>query len=258
MYLDLDICNSRSKWRLGEGTEASRGVCASTQQELVSAITALNGNLEIATQSISAIRVASVKGDSFTRSFETICRSEFSANLRFALAQKNTLGVQNSYREPEKMGVDRWCAIAAAVNTNRQSAPNAGLIAVIDAGSALTIDFVMDDGEVGEHLGGFIVPGFAMQMNALLGGTQRITIDTPRNRLTTNLGRDTDGAVTSGILAGRVSIIDASIHRQQQICEREATAYLTGGDAELLQPFLTTPVLYRSELVLDGIGLVLP
>jgi len=257
MYLDIDIGNSRSKWRLGEGATAMRGACASTHEELLAIVEVLRKGAGDKPSPIKEVRISSVKDDDFSLELTGQFVKRFSLVVDFAKTRRETIGIRNSYSEPEKMGIDRWCAVIAAVNHNRMSQSPNKLVCIVDAGSALTLDLVSDDGYAGNHLGGFIVPGFAMQLNSLLGGTQRITVDNGMENISVDPGNNTHAAVTSGILASLTSLIESTVNRQQQKHNSEAALYLTGGDAELLQTSLEKPVQYHSELVLDGIGLVL-
>lgn len=257
MYLDIDIGNSRSKWRLGEGDAAMRGACASTLEDLLAIVEVLCNEEEEKAFNFNAVRIASVKDDDFSHELTRLFVKEHSLAVELAETRRETIGIRNSYSNPEKMGVDRWCAVIAAVNDNRKSQLPNELVCVVDAGSALTLDIVSDDGKAGSHLGGFIVPGFAMQLDSLLGGTERIAVGNELENASIEPGRNTHQAVTSGILASLVALVESTVNRQQASHGKQAALYLTGGDAALLQPMLQIPVRYNPELVLDGIGLVL-
>lgn len=257
MYLDIDIGNSRVKWRLGSGAEIRRGACASSPQVVRSAMQALLGEPSGHSAQISAVRVSSVKDDEYSAMLTAFFREQYSLDVQFARSQHTTIGICNSYAKPEKMGVDRWSAVIAAVDDNRRSKSPKRLVVVVDAGSALTLDLVTENGREGEHLGGYIVPGFYMQVNSLLGGTQRISVDASQENPTINPGCDTSTAVMSGILASLVALIQTTVATHQVTHGMPAVLYLTGGDSELLKPHLAQPVVCKPELVLDGIGLLL-
>src|SRR6185437_6889323 len=72
-------------------------------------------------------------------------------------------GIINSYREPERLGIDRFLAMAAA----RAAADNAGVI-VVGCGTALTLDLVDPAGSQRE---GLIAPSPDLMMSALRGAT---------------------------------------------------------------------------------------
>ena len=82
----------------------------------------------------------------------------------FVLFDHNTpVPIINRYDTPQTLGQDR---LAAAVGA-KSLCPNENLL-IIDAGSAITYDFVS---EAGEYLGGNIAPGLKMRLTIL----QRMT-----------------------------------------------------------------------------------
>jgi len=92
-------------------------------------------------------------------------------NFERAASNKGQWTVMHCYKDPSKLGIDRLLAIEAAYREVR------GSLVVIDCGSAITIDAVSAEGQ---HLGGYIVPGFRLQMRSLLDGTNlRFAEDDP-------------------------------------------------------------------------------
>ena len=85
---------------------------------------------------------------------ESFCR----APIVFHWAEPHRGGLVNAYTETDRMGADRWHAMYAAWQAD------AGGFAVVDAGSAITIDYVADSGK---HLGGYILPGKQMMLRSL-------------------------------------------------------------------------------------------
>ena len=67
---------------------------------------------------------------------------------------------------------------------------------IVDAGSALTIDFVAANGE---HRGGYILPGIDSMERALLSDTDRVRFGEAR-RDCIDPGRSTEEAVYNGLL----------------------------------------------------------
>src|SRR4051794_2109068 len=68
-------------------------------------------------------------------------------------------GVRNYYEEASQLGSDRWAALIAAWQQQRQGC------LVVDAGTATTIDALSD---TGEFLGGIITPGVDLMQKALM------------------------------------------------------------------------------------------
>jgi len=134
-------------------------------------------------------------------------------NFEKAAYDKGRWTVTHCYEDPSRLGIDRLLAIEAAYRDVK------GSLIVIDCGSAITIDAVSTDGK---HLGGYIVPGFRLQMGSLLDGTN-LTFDQDNPDLT--LGCSTTECIRHGSLrmihAFCQSVID-EINPER--------VFITGGD----------------------------
>ena len=144
------------------------------------------------------------------------------------------------------MGVDRWLAMIAAFNRQKRAC------VVVDAGTALTIDLVADDGR---HQGGYILAGLSLAVKALESNTG-IAL---RNRNFSPLsgpGTSTEQAVLGGALNSTVSLI-LEVLGLLRCADSEAIAYLCGGDAELIARALRSRgehgFTVEPDLVLDGL-----
>lgn len=151
-------------------------------------------------------------------------------------------GITNSYATPGKMGVDRWLAMVGAAG--KTTLP----FAVIDAGTAITVDFVAE----GEHLGGWILPGYQTMKNALVGATKRVTQDShvPK-RL--SVGNDTEECVALGCLAAIQGAVFAANHYLKDRFD-EYLVICTGGDKNLLTSVMGSGNLSAANLVIDGLA----
>lgn len=122
---------------------------------------------------------------------------------------------------------------------------------VIDAGTAITVDFV--DGK-GTYQGGAIAPGLSMQLNALHAGTSSlpaIEVEEPAGEF----GIDTKQAMLHGVVYGARGLVRMLTERYAIAYDGYPTVIATGGDAELL--FGTDELIDRvwPGLVLRGIAL---
>jgi type III pantothenate kinase len=126
-----------------------------------------------------------------------------------------------------------------------------GRCLVVDAGSALTIDSL---GENGMHGGGYIIPGLAMMGAALGQNTWGIKVDNAVEP-GLDLGNDTASAVANGCLTAAVGAIQL-IARQ----EKATTVVITGGDAGMLLERLQVhaDIVVRPDLIFDGLAIALP
>jgi len=153
----------------------------------------------------------------------------------------------NAYSEGKRLGVDRWVAMLAAMNI--VSKP----YCVIDAGTAITVDVV---DKVANHVGGMIMPGKRLMLNALSQGTKNIDQHARQTGVVSDvLATNTEDAVMIGVmhcisggLSKALSEIERSYHGVEFI--------ITGGDAEWVQQRLEIDLKLEKNLVLDGIGLI--
>lgn len=225
--LDLDVGNSRIKWRFG----GSEGIAFGDQLPDVS-------------QKVRRVRISTVRGNEAEL-------SQWSKGLHglepeFAVASKSLAGVTNAYSDPHTLGVDRWVALCAAWHAS------AGSCIVIDAGTALTVDVVAKNGQ---HLGGYIVPGLATMQRHLWNSTEQVKVQTEDSARTDVYGTDTKSCVVNGTLKMCTEFVNGVLRASGV---STPTIFLTGGDAESLLPCLDAEVLIRPYLVLDGLALALP
>ena len=227
--LDVDIGNTRTKWRFGAMAGASGGVDAP-------ALPVRPGR----------VRMACVAGD--RRGIAERFEDAYAVRPEFAEPAPELAGVTCGYDEPTRLGVDRWLALVAAWNAVRRA------VAVVDLGTAATLDFVTADGR---HQGGYIVPGLGLMAAALARETAGVRV---AGDLAPDLGpgRSTAQAVRRGSTAMLLDFIAASVARFAEVGSDSPEVFLTGGDAELLAGRLPFRVRVEPDLVLDGLALALP
>lgn len=148
--------------------------------------------------------------------------------------------VVNAYSSPRKLGVDRWMSLIAA----RQRSQKATL--VVSIGTAMTVDALSPQGT---FLGGVIVPGIAMMQRALQQGTAQITETSGEWH---EFPLNTADAVQSGILSALSGAIRLQHTHLAAMARMQPHCILTGGDAELLLPYLGLSVEQVPALVLEG------
>lgn len=242
--LEIDVGNTRLKWRVldenglrvSAGHDSHDGVFLDSLQQQFKIL---------ASVCIACVAQASIK--------QNLCQRVFSlwgVEARLARTQKKHAGLQVAYDDPSRLGVDRWLAMLAAWHDAKQG------VCVIDCGSAITVDLV--DGK-GLHLGGYIVPGLAMQKNSLLSSTSQIRMDEQVAGCKRAWGSSTEEAVNLGVLRMVTSFINAIV---DEVVEdvNAYVFYITGGDASALLSRLhyNEQFCHRPELVLDGLAIALP
>lgn len=159
-------------------------------------------------------------------------------------------GVENRCREPERVGPDRLYAAAGAAELFGRSC------IVVDAGTALTVDALLVEGETRAFLGGAIAPGPALTAAALASGTARLPRIEPRPGAHA-LGTVTEDALQAGVVVG---FRGASARLVAEVAAEaglaRALVVLTGGAREfLLTPcaFVERPLEVVPELVQRGL-----
>jgi len=159
-------------------------------------------------------------------------------------AEAGFAGLQNTYLNPQQLGVDRWMGLIAARQRTREP------VLVVSVGTAMTVD-AMDAG--GVFLGGVIVPGVTLMRQALRQGTAQIA-DTAGEWQA--FPRNTADAVQSGIVAALCGAIQQQHARLAEASRTTPTCMLTGGDAGLVLPHLLLPAELVPSLVLEGMECV--
>ena len=156
--------------------------------------------------------------------------------------------------EPSKLGIDRLLGAFAAKNRFE------GPIAIVDAGSAVTVDWI---DHRGFFMGGAILPGLHLQTQSLATGTDALPpVDWSRHRPITTPGRETNAAIRLGVLSSVAGAIDRLIdrytdHELYRVTPKEnhrvVRVVLTGGDASIISPHIEHPHIHRTHLVCRGL-----
>ncbi|WP_444943465.1 type III pantothenate kinase [Microbulbifer sp. ZKSA006] len=245
MILELDVGNTRGKWRyLVEGDVIARGDIETGQlREQVLPD-------DWADLSPRRFRVVNVAGPSVAEFLSRVARELFTLEAEFSAVAPQCAGVICGYEDHSALGVDRWLAMLAAY----QQSPRASLI--VDCGSAVTLDLLDNSGR---HIGGYIVPGFGLMNRAL-------SIDThaakSREALaltkTLSAGRNTNEAINRGLLLMVLGAVDRAMEELRAHTGSAPLLWLTGGDAQLLSAVYQHEHRLVPDLVMDGLALSNP
>jgi type III pantothenate kinase len=241
----LDIGNSRLKWGLLKDGTISRTGNFTHEKILEQGLAVIARKLPRGTDRAIACNVA---GQKFATSLTGFIASHNGHELQFVRSQAKAFGVKNAYRQPSRLGVDRWVAMIGA----RASCDAACLI--VDAGTALTIDALDANGR---HLGGQILPGIMLMADAL----GRNTSDLPKSRRRISnrdgtaqvFARSTSAAIAQGAIGAAAGAVERALRVLRDKAGKPALL-LTGGDATLLQQSLDEAAQLRPHLVLEGLS----
>lgn len=163
------------------------------------------------------------------------------------LSHHTPLPIGNGYKQPARLGPDR---LAGAAGAAKLFPGRAAL--VVDAGTALTIDFI-DQNAV--YKGGSISPGAHLRFLALHQHTGRLPLLEATNDYGYG-GVDTSSAITNGVMQGMLAEIEGHRAHYQKLFPGLATI-LTGGSAKYFENKLKSPIFAEPALVLHGLDHIL-
>ncbi|MBX2809909.1 MAG: type III pantothenate kinase [Cellvibrionaceae bacterium] len=247
MILDVDMGNTRLKWRLRQQADIiCRGAIMNDD------IDTLFDERVFRQSTPLKVYVASVVPQYQSR-FDRQCQKHWGVRPVYAVVEPRYINLINGYDDIAQMGVDRWLAMVAAYT--HQAKP----CLVIACGSATTADII--DAK-GCHLGSYIAPGLDLMRKALCRDTHRIKLDRVDYSRRLSMGTSTKDAVASGLLAMQAGLALIALKTLSSMCSAGIGIHVTGGDGRQLLAAIAQSVdddpavesmLYTPELVLDGL-----
>ena len=244
----FDVGNTRLKWGVAEDGEIHRTGSITHEKIRESGLSALTTRLPKAVDTAIASNVA---GPTFATRLTGVVGAHCGCDLHFAKTERAAFGITNSYKQPRRMGADRWVAMIGAWSEFQSAC------LIVDAGTAVTIDALDDEGD---HLGGQILPGVLMMADALASKTSDIPATRPAAAESFEgiamFARNTRNAVGSGALSAVAGAVERAITTLRSNAY-DATVVLTGGDASRILTALEEPPLHRPNLVLQGLAQML-
>ena len=240
--LDIDMGNTRTKWRCGDNAGALP-----------------SPRLPTPANRPARVRVATVLRNESALAEQLYER--FGVEAEFAHVRREVDGLVCGYRDLARLGVDRWLATLAAWRAAR------GPLVVVCAGTACTVDFVTADGR---HQGGYIAPGLRLLREVLPQRTADIHMCDSAQPDALAPGVDTPSAVCAGTAAMLVGYVETAIAEFRG--RHEASVFVTGGDADVVLDRLSARPHSHGDagpsarwrlrrtpaLVLDGLAIALP
>jgi len=251
MLLTIDVGNSQTvcgvfkkddlfcHWRLKTDREK-------TADELAARFQSLFTMENIRFKDISGIIIASVVPTQQQAWYEFSTRY---ANCTPMIVNGQSLetGIKIITDNPAEVGADRIVNAVAAFAQYGKSC------IVIDFGTAITCDCISASGE---YLGGAIMPGMSISLDALASRTAklpRIDISTPPKRA---IGANTVDAIKSGLLFGYGAMVDGLINKLSAEFTEIPQLVATGGMAELIAPYTESIQIVDPMLTLKGLKIL--
>lgn len=240
MNLLVDLGNSRLKWGVGNGVDIYSEAPIRLDHGLIQE-KLLHAWKELETP--RQVAVSSVSSETFLAKICEVANGLWpSAEIVIAQTSRKAFGVQNAYKNPKQLGVDRWLCLLALRRFHSLPA------CVVDCGTAITVDLL---NERGSHLGGLIMPGLMLMKKSLYQGTQQLQFT--GQKFSAGLSDSTEAGIYSGTLFSAVGMIEHVLKNQKE----EFSLILTGGDAELLAENLSIEFSVEPDLVLQGLSVYL-
>jgi len=148
--------------------------------------------------------------------------------------------------DPAQLGADM---VASAVGALAVYKPP---LIIVDFGTATKM-YVLN--KSGGFLGGAIMAGLSLSMDALARGTSQlpsIQIEAPSKSISSN----TVDCLKSGVVFGAASSIDGMAERFEDELGQQACVIATGGFAEAVYRHCKREIVYDANLILRGLGVI--
>ncbi len=237
MNLIVDIGNSRTKFSV---FNQDKEIFTKSVNELL--LSHVDELLDVY-PSISKAILSSVRD--YSPEFQEYLRQKFHPFIE--LDDSTPLPIQNCYNSKKTLGEDRLAAVVGAFFLF----PDTNTL-VIDAGTAITYDFV---NEKGEYQGGNISPGIDLRFKALNQFTGRLPLVEKRD-FEKLFGKTTVEAILAGVQQGVFSEVDGTIDKFKE-SYKNLNTIITGGDAYFFDKKLKNSFFVRSNLVAIGLNRIL-
>lgn len=242
----LDVGNTRLKWGIAENGVLRRTGSVTHEKLAEQGFAVLTTKLP---KAIDTAYASNVAGQTFATRLSGVIGLHCGQDVHFARSKASGWGITNRYRQPRRLGVDRFVAMIGARDAYRSS------LCIVDAGTAVTIDAV--DGK-GNHLGGQILPGLRLMIESLNAETS----DLPPVRRAARSGdgilqfaASTGSAIVNGSLAAVCGAIERAM-KLMRSAKLRPTLVLTGGDASRILAELDTAAEHHPNLVLEGLAVM--
>lgn len=151
---------------------------------------------------------------------------------------------------PSQIGADRLANVEGGI---KYGSP----VILIDAGTAITFDIVDTVAGRPTYIGGVIIPGLEISLNALVGRTSRlpaVSLRKPPEDCSV-VGKSTEAAIQSGLLNGFGCMIDGMVDRirAERGFPESVPVISTGGHGYVIRKYATRVNEFSPDLTLEGL-----
>jgi type III pantothenate kinase len=247
MLLAIDCGNTNTLFAVHDGTEwraqwRTATYSARTADEYAVWLNQLLSLNDLSLKDLTACVISSVVPQSLFN-LRNLARRYIGAEPLVVGDAQLDLGVTVNLARPQDAGADRL------VNALGCRVKYSGAMIIVDSGTATTFDVVSEDGA---FEGGIIAPGINLSMQALhqaAARLPRIAIEKPQRVL----GKDTVGAMQSGVFWGYIDLIDGLVTRLKAEYGQPMTVIATGGVTSLFEGATRTIDHFDSDVTIRGL-----
>ncbi len=216
-----------------------------TEYEYAATIKMLLSFSGVMTEDIDGAIISSVVPPvtaSLTKAVELLCKIK-----PMVVGAGVKTGVNIQIDNPAEVGSDLVVGAAAVLKYYKVPA------IIIDMGTATTFSALDDSGA---FVGGAIVPGVVLSLNALTEGASllpRIPLEPPKAAI----GRNTIECMKSGSILGSAAMVDGMLDRmKKELSQNEVTVIATGGIAPSVVPLCRHEITLDDELLFKGLWVI--
>jgi type III pantothenate kinase len=221
-FLAVDVGNSHigigavEEWRLGEITRIDATESDSIEKQVEECLDRLPPD------SSRKVVICSVNSELLEAVIEAT-RNETGADPMI-VGEEIDPPIIAAVEEPDRVGMDRICAAAAAYDRVQQS------VAVADFGSAITIDCV---NAYGIFQGGAILPGLRLSARSLHEHTSALPLAEIKPPIRP-IAKNTEEAISNGVFLGAIGALREIVERYATDLGQWPHLVVGGGDAEIV------------------------
>lgn len=216
-----------------------------TSDELAAPVLTLLKNAGFSLNHINSLIICSVVPEM------NLIWSDFTRNYiaiePLIIKNNNIKDIKNPYNKPEKLGTDRLVNVFYAWSKYKTNC------LAIDFGTATTFDCVTENAE---FVGGLIIPGIKLMFNGLYEKTSLLPLADLNENPGTCLCRDTEHAISNGIMLGYADMINGLILRIKKEMPEPLKIIATGGLGGIMANHCPVIEKYIPDLTIEGIYLV--
>ena len=242
MKLLIDIGNSNAKlgiWKYGKLSNVN----------VVETQNILKVFAKYKNQPINEIFLTSVISAKNNKKILSYIKRKFKSKIYNMTSSKELLGVKNKYKQPSKLGNDRWCTIVGLYKLHKKP------LLIVNCGTAISIDAVSIEGV---YLGGYILGGFDGYKSSFLKvhNLKKIKLNNIGSIKKFKPSKSTKEAIIEGYAVMIISATEKSFKDYSESQTKKPLLIISGGYGKIISKRLSIKNKYEPNMVLKSLGLI--